>query len=302
MVLVAVSVFLLYLPAVLGHARVSSPPIRSPGSNFLKTCGQTSFNSVQGDPTGHIEEQEPVNAGCDLTLCRGMPFSDVPAANIQTVKPSQAMAMSVDCTIPHGGPANVSLVDTTTGGSGSVIGSFLSTFDDFCPTSGPTPADQTNLQFTLPNAATIGSKCQTAGDCVVQLFWATPDFSQNYYYCVDVQMAAAAPPPPATTATPIVLPTTTASPTTVVPTTTTLLTPTTTILPPPLTTQASNGVVNAPAAVEPASSSVLRMVTSVANAANAAAAATGLSASGAATPSSAPNTNAGRRRARILWF
>ncbi|KAJ7630932.1 hypothetical protein FB45DRAFT_916962 [Roridomyces roridus] len=290
MVLVAVSVFLLYLPAVLGHARVSSPPIRSPGSNFLKTCGQTSFNSVQGDPTGHITERNrnQVNAGCDLTLCRGMPFSDVPAANIQTVKPSQAMAMSVDCTIP-----------ARWTGECSVIGSFLSTFDDFCPTSGPTPADQTNLQFTLPNAATIGSKCQTAGDCVVQLFWATPDFSQNYYYCVDVQMAAAAPPPPATTATPVALPTTTASPTTVQPTTTALPTPTTTILPPPLTTQA---VVNAPAAVEPASSSVLRMVTSVANAANAAAAATGLPASGATTPSSAPNTNAGRRRARILWF
>ena len=52
------------------------------------------------------------------------------------------MTMDVDCTIPHGGPANVSLVDTTVGGSGEVIGSFLKTFDDFCPTSGKTPADR----------------------------------------------------------------------------------------------------------------------------------------------------------------
>jgi hypothetical protein len=59
---------------------------------------------VQQDPTGHIEEQEPVNAGCDLTLCRGMVcrfrspceiplifflpsqlFSDQPASNVLTV-------------------------------------------------------------------------------------------------------------------------------------------------------------------------------------------------------------------------
>jgi len=120
------------------------------------------------------------------------------------LKPSQNMQMSVDCTIPHGGPANVSLVDTTTGGSGTIIGGFLATFSDFCPTSGPTPADQSNIQYTLPDSATIGTKCQTPGACVVQLFWATPDFSQNYYYCNDVVMAAApavaAPPsPPATT-------------------------------------------------------------------------------------------------------
>jgi hypothetical protein len=40
------------------------------------------------------------------------------------------------------GPANVSLIDTTGGGAGEFIGSFLKTFDDFCPTSGETPADR----------------------------------------------------------------------------------------------------------------------------------------------------------------
>ncbi|KAJ6519814.1 hypothetical protein C8R45DRAFT_952798 [Mycena sanguinolenta] len=189
------------VPSVLAHARVSSPPIRSPGPAFQQQCGSASFASVQGDPTGHIEEQEPVNAGCDLTLCRGMLFQDQPAGNLITVTPSQHMAMAVDCTIPHGGPANVSLVDTTTGGSGTIIGGFLATFDDFCPTSGPTPADQTNLQYTLPDSATVGTKCQTPGACVVQLFWATPDFSQNYYYCHDVVMAKpAVAAPPVTTA------------------------------------------------------------------------------------------------------
>jgi len=178
-----------WVRSVLGHANVTSPPIRSPGQNFLTACGQTSFNEVKGDPTGHIEEQEPVTPGCVLTLCRGMPFSDTPPANVQQVSPGQQMTMDVVCSIPHGGPANVSLVDTTVGGSGKAIGSFLASFDNFCPTSGPTPSDQTNLQFNLPDANTIGGKCQTAGDCVVQLFWATPDFSQNYYYCVDVAIA-----------------------------------------------------------------------------------------------------------------
>jgi len=286
MVFIAATFALLCLarvPAVLGHARVSSPPIRQPGNNFLQTCGQSSFNSVKGDPTGHIEEQEPVNAGCDLTLCRGMPFSDQPASNVQTVKPSQAMAMNIDCTVPHGGPANVSLVDTTVAGSGSIVGGFLATFDDFCPTTGPAPAAQTNLQYTLPNAATIGNKCQQAGDCVVQLFWATPDFSQNYYYCVDVVMAAAAPPPPpATTA--VVNPPTVAA-------------PPATIARPPTTAPASVPTpagVNMGAPIAAAPSAPVKMVTSAA-AANAPAATNG-------TVFNAANANAGRRRARILWF
>lgn len=60
------------LPGVLGHAGISSPPIRQPGNAFLDKCGKASFNSVKSDVTGHIEEQEPVTDGCELTLCRGM--------------------------------------------------------------------------------------------------------------------------------------------------------------------------------------------------------------------------------------
>lgn len=270
MVYVAIPVALLCLsclPAALAHARVTNPPIRTPGAAFKLACGETSFNAVSGDPTGHIEEQEPVNAGCDLTLCRGMLFSDQPAKNVLTVQASQAMAMNVDCTIPHGGPANVSLIDTTAGGSGAFIGSFLSTFDDFCPTTEPAPANQTNLQYTLPDAATIGNKCQTPGDCVVQLFWATPDFSQNYYYCIDVVMAAVE------STTPAAAPATTPA------------APATTPAAPATTPAASAG--NAPAAPS-------KMLTSVTG--NLAAA------TGQAAPTSKTSSNAGRRRARILWF
>lgn len=195
--MVAVSTLPVFLLAVLpalvkGHAGITSPPIRVPGDAHLAACGQTSFTEIDSDPTGHIEDQEPVTAGCELTLCRGMLFEDQAAANVQEVAPGDSMTMEVDCTIPHGGPANVSLIDTTGGGVGEVIGTDLATFDDFCPTTGATPANQSNLQFDLPTAKQVGTKCQAAGDCVVQLFWATPDGTQNYYYCVDVAMSAAA--------------------------------------------------------------------------------------------------------------
>jgi len=280
------------VPSVLGHARVNSPPIRSPGNAFLQKCGKPSFASVQGDPTGHIEEQEPVNAGCDLTLCRGMLFEDQPSSNVLTVKPSQNMAMSVDCTIPHGGPANVSLIDTTTGGSGSFIGGFLATFDDFCPTSGQTPADQSNLQYTLPDAATIGNKCQNAGDCVVQLFWATPDFSQNYYYCNDVVMAAAAPPPPPST-TPV-----------------TVAAPVTTPAAPPVTTPVTVAAPATTPATQPAAPPVSaangngaapsKMVTSVVGGNGAAA--TGVAAVNGNSTAAPANTNANAGRRIVLGF
>jgi len=289
MVYVAAATFALLclarVPSVLGHARVSSPPIRSPGNAFLQKCGQPSFNSVQGDPTGHIEEQEPVNAGCDLTLCRGMLFEDQPSSNVLTVNPSQKMQMSVDCTIPHGGPANVSLVDTTTGGSGTIIGGFLATFDDFCPTSGPTPADQTNLQYTLPDASTIGNKCSTPGACVVQLFWATPDFSQNYYYCNDVVMAAAAPPPPATTPATVAAPVTTPA------------APPATTPAAPATTPANTPVSAANGDASPAPS---KIATSVIKSGNAAA--TGLAAVNANSTSTVnkANASAGQRTAGVF--
>ncbi|KAH7100414.1 hypothetical protein BKA62DRAFT_620075 [Auriculariales sp. MPI-PUGE-AT-0066] len=186
----SITALVAFVPHVAGHALITSPAIRVPGPKHLEVCGQTSFDRLQLDPSGHIEEQLPVATdACELTLCRGMLFEDQPAASIQSVAPGQELSMAVDCTIPHGGPANVSLLDTTGGGTGRVVGSFLKSFDDFCPTSGTIPADQSNLTFSLPSAAEIGSACQNPGDCVVQLFWATPDFSQNYYYCLDVAVA-----------------------------------------------------------------------------------------------------------------
>ena len=97
------------------------------------------------DPTGHIEDQEPVNQGCELQLCRGLLFEDqaaTAASTVQTV-PGGNLTFNVECTIPHDGPATVSLIDTTTGGTGTVIGNFLKEFDSFCPTSGVTPPDRT---------------------------------------------------------------------------------------------------------------------------------------------------------------
>jgi hypothetical protein len=182
------------LPLVASHALITSPPVRVPGPKHLEVCGKPSYDRLLLDPSGHIEEQLPIaSSDCELTLCRGMLFEDQATTNIQRVTPGQQMTLGVDCTIPHGGPANVTLLDTTGGGPGRIIGGFLKTFADFCPTSGGTPADQSNLQFTLPQDDDIADACREDGQCVVQLFWATPDLSQNYYYCVDVTVGLASP-------------------------------------------------------------------------------------------------------------
>lgn len=41
----------------------------------------------------------------------------------------------------------MSLIDTTVGGAGAFIGSFLATFSDFCPTSGGTPANRRSILY-----------------------------------------------------------------------------------------------------------------------------------------------------------
>jgi len=53
----------------------------------------------------------------------------------------------------------------------------------------------------LPDAATLAGRCSKPGDCVTQLFWATTDGTQNYFYCKDtiVSGGASATPLPALT-------------------------------------------------------------------------------------------------------
>jgi len=185
LVVAPAALLLATLPGASAHAQVSD--IRVPGPAHLLACGKTSFDEVTKDPAGHIEDQQPVPPGCELQLCRGLLFKDqaATAASTVTTTPSGNVTFNVKCTIPHGGPANVKLIDTTTGGTGTVIGDSLKQFDVFCPTTGVTPPDQSTLQVTLPDAATLAGRCSKPGDCVTQLFWATPDGSQNYFYCKD---------------------------------------------------------------------------------------------------------------------
>ena len=95
------------------------------------------------DPRSAIEGQRPVNEGCELELCRGLQFADQNATAVNVVAPGGYITFNVVCSISHGGPANVSLIDTTTGGAGTIIGGSLKQFDDFCPISGVTPPDRT---------------------------------------------------------------------------------------------------------------------------------------------------------------
>lgn len=97
------------------------------------------------DPAGPVELQGDTPEGCNVNLCRGFKFEDQNAASVNVVVPGGQITFNVVCSIVHGGAANVSLVDTTTGGDGTIIGSYLKTFDDFCPLSGVIPPERAFL-------------------------------------------------------------------------------------------------------------------------------------------------------------
>jgi hypothetical protein len=68
--------------------------------------------------------------------------------------PGQEMQINLGCSVTHGGPANVTLVDTTTGGKGTVLGGILKSFTDFCPRGKAAPADR-KLPGVIEKSAVI---------------------------------------------------------------------------------------------------------------------------------------------------
>lgn len=89
--------------------------------------------------------------------------------------------MNIQLLILHGGPANVSIVKTSTN---TVLGPPLILFDDYGNRNlDALPINNTNFAVTIPT--NLGaSDCRTAGDCVLQWFWATID-NQTYVGCSD---------------------------------------------------------------------------------------------------------------------
>lgn len=91
-----------------------------------------------------------------------MKFEDN-TAQVQTYTSGQDIDMYFAIRAPHDGYANVSVVDTATN---SILAS-LKQWDEYALTSRPTVESEMNFTVTMPT--TLGDKCSTAGDCVIQM-------------------------------------------------------------------------------------------------------------------------------------
>ena len=183
-----------------GHGLVSNPPIRTPGDAFKSNCGEQMFYNVQSDPAGNIQQLNQLKASsfsagsCNLNLCKGLQFGDVPAANIQSYTGGQVVPITAEIRAPHTGSANVSIIDTA---SNSIIGSPLIVFPVYASVTAPIPANQTQFSVTIPT--NLGSKCATAGACVIQWWWDAPSIDQTYESCIDFTVSGSGSAPAAST-------------------------------------------------------------------------------------------------------
>ncbi|EUC61017.1 chitin-binding domain protein [Rhizoctonia solani AG-3 Rhs1AP] len=186
---------------VMGHGLVTDPPIRQVGDAFKANCGEQMFYNIQSDAAGNIQQLNQLKASsfsgtsCNLNLCKGLQFADVAAANIQSWTAGQVVPIKVDIRAPHTGTANVSIIDTA---SNTMIGSPLKVFESYASTSSPITADQTSFSVTIPD---LGSKCNTAGACVLQWWWDARSVDQTYESCVDFTLSGSGEGAPAATST-----------------------------------------------------------------------------------------------------
>lgn len=170
-----------------GHGFISSPEPRMPGSAMSSACGQQIYNNQKADNYGNVQGELQVANGqddynaekCDIWLCKGYKFADN-KDNVQSYNAGQTVKFEIDIRAPHTGVANISVVDTN---SNTVIGSPLKSWDKYASTETGVTDDETNFSVTIPE--NLGSKCSTAGDCVLQWYWFAESIDQTYESCVD---------------------------------------------------------------------------------------------------------------------
>ncbi|CZR51345.1 related to chitin binding protein [Phialocephala subalpina] len=172
-----------------GHGIVTKPTARSAGDAMKAVCGQQVTNNLQSNEYGDIEQLSQIGASqkdfdptaCDVSLCKGQQFNDN-VANVQTFTPGQVVPITVDIQAKHTGIANVSVVDTATN---KMISDALIYFPVYASTSTDLPKNNTQFDITMPD---VSGQCGTAGNCVVQWWWNSPDSKQTYMSCVDFTM------------------------------------------------------------------------------------------------------------------
>lgn len=172
---------------VAGHGYLTSPKPRQPGSALQAACGAQVFNMWSSDINGNVQtalqtasnQNDYDAAACNIWQCKGMKFEDN-TANVQTYTAGQKVPITFNVAAPHTGVANMSIVDTKTN---AIIGSPLITFTDYASTATGVSADEKNFDVTIPTD--LGSKCATAGDCVLQFWWDARSIDQTYESCID---------------------------------------------------------------------------------------------------------------------
>lgn len=172
---------------VAAHGYLTSPKPRMPGAALTKACGSQVFNMWNSDINGNVQtalqtasnQNDYDAAACNIWLCKGMKFDDN-TANVQSYTAGEKVPITFNVAAPHTGTANMSVIDTKTN---SIIGSPLITFDDYASTATGVTAQEKNFDITIPSD--LGSKCATAGDCVLQFWWDARSIDQTYESCID---------------------------------------------------------------------------------------------------------------------
>lgn len=167
------------------HGDVLSPPARRPGVAYKARCGSGLFTVAKAGWDGSFQAFLKSNdtqynpTACDMTLCKGAQFADN-LGNVQTFTPGQVVPFLVELTIPHIGPANVSIIDTATN---TMIGAPLISFVNYSVPADNIPPNHTRFSVTIPD--TIDPRCSVAGNCVLQWWWDGDGINQTYADCVD---------------------------------------------------------------------------------------------------------------------
>ncbi|EME77300.1 uncharacterized protein MYCFIDRAFT_83246 [Pseudocercospora fijiensis CIRAD86] len=156
------------------HGYYQTPAPRKPGEAYSAACGEQAYNMMNSDINGNIQALESL----------GMEY-DENTATVHSFSAGEEIPMYFQIVAPHTGYANVSVVDTATN---SILAANLTSWDEYASTSVPLKAEWQNFTVTMPD--TLGGKCATAGECVIQMHWnAPPPVDQTYQSCIDFTLA-----------------------------------------------------------------------------------------------------------------
>ena len=137
------------------------------------------YGNIQGE-LQVAKTQTDYNAEkCKIWQCKGFKYEDNKDL-VQSFTPGQVVPIKFEVRAPHEGTANVSIVDTA---SNTIIGTPLISWDVYASSASSIPTSQTSFSVTIPND--LGSKCSTAGACVLQHFWDARSVDQTYESCID---------------------------------------------------------------------------------------------------------------------